>query len=139
MSGGASLEREGVTFILNSSGADNKICKIKISGNSDIDLSAPTSDPAGADGYSGVLFYRDRDVTGGAKNNRINGGSNLDLQGALYFPAKDLDFNGGGTFGDGCTQLIGKKVTISGDAGVQGNCNEAGTRKVGRLKASLGE
>ena len=57
----------------------------------------------------------------------------------LYFPSQDLNFRGGVEAGDGCTQLVAKKVSIGGDTGLQTNCNDSGTRKVTGLKASLGE
>jgi hypothetical protein len=140
IAGGASITGEGVTIILTSSGADNKIGKIQITGGAAITLSAPTEDLAGADGFSGVLFYQDRNVSSNAsKSNLIAGGSELDLAGALYFPSQSLKFAGGSSLGDGCTQLIAQKVTITGDTGVQGSCSDAGTRSVGRLKAKLGE
>jgi Flp pilus assembly protein TadG len=140
INGGASVIGEGVTIILTSSGNDNKIGSISVNGGADIELSAPTSDYADADGYSGVLFYQDRDVSSSPSNsNSFNGGAELDLQGALYVPGNDLDFTGGATAGDGCMQLIGQTVNIGGDAGVQGNCGSAGTRSVGRLTAKLGE
>ena len=140
INGGGAIEGDGVTIILASSGADSKIGKVSVTGNGEVDLSAPTSDPAGAPGFAGVLFFQDRGVSSNpSKSNLFAGGSELDLAGALYFPNQDLDFTGGSELGDGCTQLIGKKVSIGGDAGVQGNCDTTGTRSIGRLKAKLGE
>jgi hypothetical protein len=86
------------------------------------------------------LFYQDRDVPSSPSHgNFFNGGAELDVQGALYVPSNNLDFAGGASAGDGCMQLFGKNVTITGDADIQGNCSTAGTRSVGRLTAKLGE
>ncbi len=139
---GGTLTGDDVTFIVTTSSKNMKdIGGFDIGGNSAVEFTAPTSDPLGNDpGYSGVLFYQDRRVTANpSKNNKINGGSDLDLEGALYFPGGDLDFRGGSELADGCVQLIGQKVTISGDTGVQGNCDAAGTRSIGRLRAKLVE
>ncbi|MCH7932058.1 MAG: hypothetical protein IH906_07625, partial [Proteobacteria bacterium] len=136
--GQSTVVGDGVTFIL-TGGTPSDIGSVKIVGGSDVELTAPDTDPLNADGYSGVLFYQDRDVTGQNKNNLIAGGAELDFEGALYFPSEDLDFAGGSELADGCVQLIGAKVKITGDTGIQGNCGNTGTRSVGRLRASLGE
>ena len=58
----------------------------------------------------------------------------------LYFPSQDLNFRGGVEAGDGCTQLVAKKVSIGGDTGLQTNCPSAeDTPIIGKLVASLGE
>ena len=140
INGGGSVFGEGVTIILTSSGADNKIGNVAVNGGADIELSAPTDDPAGAPGYSGVLFYQDRNVSSSSsKSNFFNGGAELNLEGALYFPEQSLDFSGGADVGDGCTQLVAKTVSIAGEANLETNCNDAGTRAIGRFKAVLGE
>jgi hypothetical protein len=138
--GNSSIEGEDVTIILTSSGQASKIGEVKVTGGDDVKLSAPTEDPAGADGFSGVLFYQDRlapPTTG--LGNLFAGGAELDLEGVLYFPEQDLSFRGGVEAGDGCTQLIAKNVSIGGDTGLQTNCDDSGTRKVTGYKASLGE
>ena len=140
INGGGSVFGEGVTIILTSSGADNKIGNVAVNGGADIELSAPTEDPAGAPGYSGVLFFQDRNVSSNpSKSNFFNGGAELDLEGALYFPEQSLAFSGGADVGDGCTQLVAKTVSIAGEANLETNCNDAGTREIGRFKATLGE
>ena len=136
--GQSTVVGDGVTFIL-TGGTPSDIGSIKIVGGSDLDLTAPDTDPLNADGYSGVLFYQDRDVTGQNKDNIITGGAELDFEGALYFPSEDLTFAGGSELADGCVQLIAATVKITGDTGVQGNCGNTGTRSVGRLRARLGE
>ncbi len=140
---GGTLTGDGVTFIVTTSSttSTDDIGGFDIRGNADIEFSAPDTDPFGNDpGYSGVLFYQDRRVSSNlAKSNIINGGAELDFEGALYFPGGSLDFRGGSELADGCVQLIADQVTISGNTGIQGNCGNTGTRSVGRLRASLGE
>ncbi|MCH7942184.1 MAG: Tad domain-containing protein [Proteobacteria bacterium] len=136
----ASVIGDDVTIILTSSDNANDTGRFQVNGGASIELSAPTTDPAGAPGFSGVLFYQDRIAPNCTVNcNVFNGGSELDLEGALYFPSQDLSFSGGSSIGDGCTQLVASTVSIGGDAGLQTNCSDSGTRSIGRLRASLGE
>lgn len=136
----ASVTGDDVTIILTSSDNPNDTGRFQVNGGASIELSAPTTDPAGAPGFSGVLFYQDRIASNCTVNcNVFNGGSELDLEGALYFPSQDLSFSGGSSIGDGCTQLVASTVSIGGDAGLQTNCSDSGTRSIGRLRASLGE
>ena len=137
VSGGGEIQGEGVTIILTSSGNTDNIGKVKITGNGDVELSAPTSAPDGAPDYSGVLFYQDRLVSNSSSNsNLFAGGTELNLEGAVYFPSQELNFTGGRDQGSGCTQLVAKQVSIGGDADLQTNCNSSGTRPITRLKAS---
>ena len=140
INGNSFIFGEDVTFILTNSDDPDDVGSVSVNGGGTVELSAPTSDLTDADGYSGVLFYQDRaGDTKSNKSNTFNGGAEVDLQGVLYFPSNDLDFSGGAEAGSGCMQLISLTVNIGGSAGVQGNCDNAGTRKGGRLKASLGE
>lgn len=140
ITGGGSIEGDGVTIILTSSVNDDSIGSFSVTGNGDVSLSAPTDDPVDAPGFSGVLFFQDSKVsTNPSKKNLFAGGAELDLEGVLYFPSQSLEFQGGSDIGSGCTQLVAKKVTITGDAVLETNCNDSGTRAIGRLKATLGE
>ena len=136
----ASVTGTDVTIILTSTDGHSKVGQFRVTGGASIQLTAPTEDPTGADGFSGVLFYQDRDANSCSVNcNLFAGGAEMDLQGALYFPSQNLSFRGGSQVGDGCTQLVAKTVTITGDTGVQTHCNSSGTQPIGRLRASLGE
>jgi len=88
-----------------------------------VDLTAPDSDD-----YAGMLFYQDRDAptgSGSSTTNRINGGSDLSLTGAIYFPSQKIDFAGGGAAG-GCTVLIGNVVEFTGNSDLQIECTGTG-------------
>ena len=137
IAGGSTIEGEDVTFILTSSGNDNQIGKVKITGGSDITLDAPDSGD-----FAGLIFFQDRNVSSNpSKSNLIAGGAELKLGGALYFPEQTLRFAGGSELGDNCTQLIGKKVTVNGDTGIQVECGGGsnGTSVIGRVKGTLAE
>lgn len=109
----------GVTFFL-TGGAS-----LSYNGGATINLSAPTSGP-----LSGLLFYADRDDTG--VSHKINGNSGSELNGAVYMPSGDLDYSGnfsGGGAG-GCTQIVTRRVTFSGNSSLQVNCEAMGTRRI---------
>ena len=80
---------------------------VTINGGTDIDLRAPTgtSDP-----YKGVLFYQDpRAPSNGV--NKLNGGSDMVLKGAVYFPNQQIQFNGdNNSSSNNCTQIIGRTI-----------------------------
>ncbi len=108
----------GVTFFL-TGGAS-----LSYNGGATINLSAPTSGP-----LAGLLFYADRDDAGVA--HKINGNTGSELNGAIYMPSGDLDYSGnfsGG--GGGCTQIVTRRVTFSGNSSLQVNCEAAGTRRI---------
>jgi hypothetical protein len=83
-----------------------------------LNLRAPTTGP-----YAGILFFGGRQ---NAATNLISVASNSVLDGALYFPAALLMFTGSGSFG-GCTQIIGRKVQLSGSFVAPGPCTSEGT------------
>ncbi len=108
----------GVTFFL-TGGAS-----LSYNGGATINLSAPTSGP-----LAGLLFYADRDDAGVA--HKINGNTGSEFNGAIYMPSGDLDYSGnfsGG--GGGCTQIVTRRVTFSGNSSLQVNCEAAGTRRI---------
>ncbi len=97
---------------------------LSYNGGATINLSAPTSGP-----LAGLLFYADRDDAGVA--HKINGNTGSELNGAIYMPSGDLDYSGnfsGG--GGGCTQIVTRRVTFSGNSSLQVNCEAAGTRRI---------
>ncbi len=116
-SNGAVLTGSGVTLFF-TGGAD-----IKLNGNAQLNLSAPTANP-----YSGILMFGDRDE---AISQKINGNSASTFQGALYFPNSHVDYLGNSAATNGCTQLIAKTIQLSGNTGMKSSCQSAGTREIG--------
>lgn len=93
---------------------------VQMNGNAFVDLSAPTSGD-----YAGVLFWAD-------KNNHtdtaaiFNGTASSSLKGALYLPNQTVDMNGDFGGSAGCMRIISRFVDISGNAGFDSDCTEAG-------------
>lgn len=97
---------------------------LSYNGGATINLSAPTSGP-----LAGLLFYADRDDAGVA--HKINGNTGSELNGAIYMPSGDLDYSGnfsGG--GGGCTQIVTRRVTFSGNSSLEVNCEAGGARRI---------
>lgn len=124
---GATLRGDDVVLYL-TDGAD-----IDINGNANIDLAAPTPatqpSPSPLEPYYGLVIYFDRDDT---TNSEINGGSNFSLVGAVYGANTNITFNGN-TAGSGpgeCTQVIGARVTFSGNSSFDTDCSNSGTSAI---------
>lgn len=115
-----SAQGTGVTFIFTGTGSN--YANMHFSGSSQMEFSAPTT---GA--YKGVLFYQDREspsFVGGSQNlykNQIVGSTQLELTGAMYFPAQELSFEGSAQLqsGDNCLQVIARKITFIGNSQIQ--------------------
>jgi hypothetical protein len=122
----AELAGSGVTFYFTNGGVP------RIGGNAKLQLSAPTSGP-----FAGILFFGSRDAAG--VTHQIRGTSDSTLQGALYAPASKVDFSGNSKTTGGCTQIIGRLVTVSGDSRLGSSCETAGTQDIAIWSAKIVE
>ena len=118
----------GVTFELTSSGSASQIGTVTINGGATVNLTAP-SDPSYA--HPGLLFYQDPR----APTNQIakfNGGSSMALNGSLYFPKQEIEYAGGNSpTAPTCTQIIGLRVTFTGNSKVDNSgCVALGVKPV---------
>ena len=112
----------GVTFVLTGNTA-NQIATVSINGSADIDISATTQALADANGndYAGILFFQDR--TGVNTNHTINGGANINLEGAIYMPTGDLTYNGDASQTAQCLLIVTERVRFGGTNRIDNNCN----------------
>ncbi len=110
VSGTSFVTGTGVTFFLTATSGSNYRA-IAVSGGSTTNFSAPTS---GA--LSGMLFFQDRTLTGVNNNDQesFTGGSQLTLQGALYFPLDNVTFSGGTAAHPDYLIIVADTVTFSG-------------------------
>ena len=146
--GGATTFGVGVTFVLTGNAAAD-IGNLRIAGGTTNTLTAPS---AVDDDYAGVLFYQDRRAisfsevkvkgkwTEVINNNEILGGASTDLEGAIYFPSQGIRYGGGAGVGDGCTQIIGLKVTFAGNSNVLNDpdaCAALRVRTIGNRRVAL--
>jgi hypothetical protein len=107
----------GVTIILTSSTPTNpsSFATIAMNGSAIVNLSSPTSGT-----YKGVLIYQDPRTPFG--ESRINGNSASVIEGGLYFPSRQLNFNGNTGLTTRCLQLVARRLNFSGNSSVQNNC-----------------
>ena len=136
----SAMQGDGVTFILTADDP-NDIGNLKINGNAEADLIAPSDE---GNPYVGVLFYQDSRAPSfqGAQliKNDILGGTATNLQGAIYFPSQEVRFSGGSNTDAGCLQLIGRKVTFSGIGNIVNDeeaCEDLRVRKIEMLRVAL--
>lgn len=111
---GANFSGSGVTFIFTATTA-NGVGGVDMNGNTTASLSAPTSGT-----YQGILFYQDPIATYRKSSNisKFNGGSNLLLDGVIYFPSTDIVFNGGANADPSCMQIFAATVGFSGSSDI---------------------
>ncbi|MCW5772645.1 MAG: hypothetical protein KIT16_13465 [Rhodospirillaceae bacterium] len=119
---------DGVTIVLTSSGNFGEIGTVTINGGADIKLRAPTDANAP---FKGVLFYQDPSASSSGVN-KFNGGSEMLLTGAVYFPSQQIQFNGDNdSASNNCTQIIGRTVEFTGNSRIYNNgCAQAGIEPI---------
>jgi Flp pilus assembly protein TadG len=132
VSNGAALTGTGVTIVLTSSTGSN-YATTNISGNGQVNLTAPTSGAT-----SGIVFLQDRRDTSGATSTIANSAGLL-ITGALYFPTQTLSFTGATSNATQCTQLIAFRITYGGSATFNNNCAGVGVAGIGSSNAALVE
>jgi hypothetical protein len=96
---------------------------IRLNGNIAINLSASTTGPT-----AGILFFGARGTT--AINHVINGTSGSVLQGAIYTPTDNIQYSGNSAGANGCTQVIGSTITMTGNSTLKATCASAGTKSL---------
>lgn len=110
---------DGVTFYLDGTS------KLDFNNNATVDLKAPS--PESGSPYAGVLFYGDRTSAGAVT---FNGTADSMMTGALYFPSRDVLYNGNFSGLNGCTQIVSRTVTWTGSTAISADCEEYGVRPI---------
>ncbi len=113
----------GVMFVLKNG------AYIKITGGSNVSLTAPTStqlisagvSSAQAALLSGMLVFEDRSSRGSNKT-RISGNASTVLNGTLYFPVSTVNFAGSATATSQCLMIAANKIVIEGTADMSSFC-----------------
>lgn len=119
----ARVSCSGCVIILTSRTATNNpgsIGNVDINGGATVSMTAPTSGT-----YAGILFYQDRralDGNSANRNSRINGNSSSTYQGAFYFPAQKITFNGTSGMVTNCIQMVARRVEFSGNTQITNVC-----------------
>lgn len=130
INGNSELTGDGVAFVLTSSSGYSH-GTLTLNGGAEITLTAPTEGD-----MAGVLFFQDRQAPESGRN-KINGGAEIEFKGLLYFPSQELEFTGGAEADNGCTHIIARKVTVSGNADLENECEDSGLKPLGGKKSYL--
>ena len=128
---------EGVTIVLTSTGSVNQIGEVRINGGASVTLNAP-SDPSYD--YPGILFFQDRLADPGGTN-QLNGGADMRLSGAIYFPSQSVEWSGtSDTSAPTCTMIVALQVTFLGNAVLDNSgCEAAGVTPISISSVALVE
>jgi Flp pilus assembly protein TadG len=123
----------GVTIVLTSSTGSNW-STVNFSGNSTIELTAPSAGPT-----AGMVFFQDRNTpySTSTKSN-LGGGAGQKFTGALYFPTVGLDY-GGNASTQYCAQLIARTVQFQGNSSFQSDCAGLGTLSMSTISLKVTE
>ena len=90
----------GVTIVFGDSTGGNNCGGLTITGNSNLDITAPTSG-----NFSGITLYRSSECDDGDDFN-FGGNNDSVIIGAVYNPSATIKLTGSGVVGSTCLQLI---------------------------------
>jgi hypothetical protein len=113
ISANTTMTGTGVTFY-NTTGTGG-YGAISMNGNTQANLSAPTSGP-----LAGILFFQDRSIPSTDAGSTITGNSSSTFDGAVYFPTTTLSFNGNSS-SSGYSIVVANQLTLSGNASLGSN------------------
>jgi hypothetical protein len=144
VSGGGEIRGPGVTFILTAMDATD-LGRVNLSGGGVIELRAPANESEGE--YPGMLFIQDPHVPGVESHsplpvNKLTGGTDMTLNGALYFPDMETVYTGGTNGGANCTLITSRQVTFEGTVYMDNDaqaCLEAGVIGIQQTRVRLFE
>jgi Flp pilus assembly pilin Flp len=108
---------DGVTIFLTGSGSD--YAQVTINGGANITITASTDGD-----YKGIAFFQDRNapVASTGSPNQFNGGSTMNIVGAIYIPKQLTTFSGGNTTNGSCTRIVAFMISFSGTSGLNTDC-----------------
>ncbi len=124
--GGATVSGSGVTLVFTKKNSSSW-ATATINGNAIVNLSPPTSGPT-----AGIVVFGDRSIPLGTTF-KFNGGSSQYLAGAIYVPTGAIQFSGGMSGNNTCTQIIGDTVTFTGNSSVAISCSAYNTKPFSSL------
>jgi Flp pilus assembly protein TadG len=136
---GSIVTGDGVTFIL--TGANpSQVGIFEITSNSQFNVTAPTSGD-----YAGIVLYTDQqahsnDGSGNPFVNYLYGGGSLGMRGAIYSPSRKIEFTGGADAASDCLYLIGRLVTVTGNAVINNQataCESVGLEEIQQVRVKL--
>ncbi len=115
----ARITGEGVTLVF--TGEGDNIGKFDMDGQATLTLSAPKE--GSGEAYPGIVLLRDGDRNT-MDTLKINGGQELKLEGAMYFPKTRLWFNGNSDVASKCLQIVAQQLEFKGGANITNDCSD---------------
>jgi Flp pilus assembly protein TadG len=117
---GANVTATGpVTFVLTGD-TPTTIAKLSITGNSQINLTAPTSGS-----LKDILFYQDRRAKYLSTENVLTGNSTSVFGGAFYFPTSNIHFTGNSDSTPVCARIVALRMSFTGNAQANISCGSS--------------
>jgi hypothetical protein len=113
ISANTTMTGTGVTFY-NTTGTGG-YGAILFSGNSTVNLSAPTSGP-----LTGILFFQDRSIPSSGAASTFTGNSSSTFDGAIYFPTTSVSFHGNSS-ANGYSIVVANELSLSGNSSIGAN------------------
>jgi hypothetical protein len=134
VAGGATVNGDGVTIFLTTDGSS--YAQVTINGGAVVNLKAPT-----AGDYKGIVFFQSRGapIADTGAQNKFNGGSTMEINGAIYIPNQKLEFSGGNASAGGCTRIVAYTIEFTGNSDVDSDCTGYGFDEETRRKPKLTE
>jgi hypothetical protein len=116
VNGNAGLVGSGVTLIFTAKNRKSYGTAV-FNGTANINLTAMNYGPT-----AGIVMFGDRQMP---KDTifKLNGGASQSFGGAVYLPQAKIDFVGGNGSTAACVQLIGNKISFSGNSSLALNCS----------------
>jgi hypothetical protein len=130
--GNATIQGTGVTIVFTSSNNKNW-ATASIGSNAIINLTAPTTGPT-----AGIVIFGDRNMPVGTVF-KMTGGDTQRFGGAIYLPKAALNYAGGSSASNGCTQIVADTLNWSGNSKLSLNCKDSATKPIGSNTAALVE
>ena len=126
----SSLTCTGCTIILSNLSNPAATGNINLTGGT-LSITAPT----GTGTYRGIALYQDRRATdsGGTGQNKINGNNGTSVTGVVYIANRSLQYNGGSDTNAPCLQIVGKRITFTGNSKmtIGSSCSGSGIGAIG--------
>jgi hypothetical protein len=124
VNGTAGLVGTGVTLIFTAKNRNSWGTAV-FNGNATINLTAMSYGAT-----AGIVMFGDRQMPKDTVF-KLNGGASQSFGGAVYLPQAKIDFTGGNGSAAACTQLIGNKISFSGNSSLALSCSSYQTKPFG--------
>ena len=111
------------TFVLTSTTPNNanSFATMDINGGAQVNIGGSVGGV-----YDGITIYRDSRAAASNQCCQINGNSSSSYSGAFYFPKDTLTFNGTAGMTLNCFQMVGLRLSFSGNAAITNTCTPPG-------------